>query len=315
MSALTLNDRILGGLWGAVVGDALGVPVEFRSRAQVQRDPVTDLREFGTYQQPKGTWSDDSSLMLCSVDSLNRHSFDTADMGHRFVQWSQARLWTPWGKVFDIGNATRQALTRMEQAIPPEEAGGTTESSNGNGSLMRILPVALRFFSEPPEQLLAFAHRASCLTHRHPRSQMACSIYCLMASSLLRGESPRAAHASAAATARQLYRQPPYAPEWAHFEQALTPQLATLPEADIPSSGYVVATLTAALWCLLTTRDYSGAVLRAVNLGEDTDTTGIVTGGLAGVHYGLDAVPERWRRSMARAEDLGGLFTHFIALR
>ena len=107
MSELIFKDRVLGGLWDAVVGDALGVPVEFRRRAEVQQNPVTGLRGHGTYDQPEGTWSDDSSLMLCTVDSLQRHEFDTADMGQRFVAWSQGRLRTPWGSVFDIGGATR----------------------------------------------------------------------------------------------------------------------------------------------------------------------------------------------------------------
>lgn len=100
-----------------MVGDALGVPVEFRSRAEVQRNPVTDLRGHGTYNQPKGTWSDDSSLMLCTVDSLVQHESDTADMGQRFVQWSQGKLWTLWGRVFDIGGATSRALGRIQQGV------------------------------------------------------------------------------------------------------------------------------------------------------------------------------------------------------
>ncbi|MHB8523257.1 MAG: ADP-ribosylglycohydrolase family protein [Limisphaerales bacterium] len=205
MSKLTFKDRVLGGLWGAVVGDALGVPVEFRSRADVQRNPVTDLRGHGTYNQPKGTWSDDSSLMLCTVDSLLRHEFDPADLGQRFVQWSQGKLWTPWGNVFDIGSVTSQALERIQQQVPAEQAGGTDESSNGNGSLMRILPIALRFGREPAERLLEFAQRASAVTHRHPRAQMACGFYCLVAAGLLRGQTVTAAHQSAVQTVSPLF--------------------------------------------------------------------------------------------------------------
>lgn len=307
------SNRILGGLWGAVVGDALGVPVEFSSRAERRRDPVTDLRSHGTYNQPQGTWSDDSSLMLCTVDSLLRHEFDTADMAQRFVEWSHAKLWTPWGRVFDIGISTRRALNRIEQGVPAEQAGGASEGSNGNGSLMRILPIALRFADEKPERLVDLAHRASAITHRHPRSLMSCGIYCLVVAELLRGEVPAAAHAAAAKTARSIYGKAPYAVELPHFEQALSADLAALPERGIPSSGYVVDTLTAALWCLLTSADYKSTVLKAVNLGEDTDTTGIVAGGLAGVHYGLDAVPEGWRKAMARAAELEALFARFAS--
>jgi ADP-ribosylglycohydrolase len=313
MTELTFKDRVLGGLWGAVVGDALGVPVEFSNRADVERNPVTDLREFGTYNQPKGTWSDDSSMMLCTVDSLLRHKFDTADMGQRFVRWGNGELWTPWGKVFDIGGATRIALGRIRQGVPAEQAGGVDENSNGNGSLMRILPVALRFANEPPERLLEFVHRASVITHRHLRSQMACGIYCLLATSLLKGDAPATAHAAAVRIASAFYRQPSFATELPHFETVLSLKLASLAERDISSTGYVVDTLTAAIWCLLTSKNYRETVLKAVNLGGDTDTTGIVAGGLAGIHDGLAAVPENWRTAMARVGDLTTLFEQFAA--
>ncbi len=308
---MTTKERILGGLWGAVVGDALGVPVEFQSRAQVQRNPVADLRGHGTYNQPKGTWSDDSSLMLCTLDSLLEHPFDTDDMGRRFVQWSHGKLWTPWGSVFDIGIATRQAINRIEQGVPAEQAGGSSEQSNGNGSLMRILPIALRFANEPPKRLLDCAHRASAITHQHPRSQMACGFYCLVVAGLLHDQSPAAAHAAAAEIFRVAYTKKPFASELPHFEAVLSQNLAAVPEREIPSSGYVVATLTASLWCLLTSKSYKETALKAVNLGEDTDTTAIVAGGLAGVCYGQSAVPEEWRKAMARVGDLKSLFNKF----
>ena len=310
---LTYNDRVLGGLWGAVIGDALGVPVEFRSRALIHNDPVTNLRAFGTYNQPKGTWSDDSSLMLCMVDSLIRNQFDTADMGNRFVQWMEGELWTPWGKVFDIGGATRTALCQVRQGIPAEQAGGVDEASNGNGSLMRILPVALRFANEPPERLLELAHRASSITHRHPRSQLACGFYCLLVARLLNGEAPAAAHAATIRIAGTFYRQHKFATELRHFEKLFSLKLTALAESEIFSSGYVVDTLTASVWCLLTSKNYRETVLKAVNLGGDTDTTAIVAGGLAGVHHGLTDVPEEWREEMARAGDLARLFEQFAA--
>jgi len=311
MTKLRFRDRILGGLWGAVVGDALGVPVEFRSRAELQNEPVIDLREHGTYNQPKGTWSDDSSLMLCTVDSLLRHEFDTTDMGQRFVQWLQGELWTPWGSVFDMGGATLRALTRVQRGVPAEQAGGTDENSNGNGSLMRMLPIALRFGHEPADRLLHFAYRASAITHQHPRSQIACGFYCLVAAGLLRGQSARTAHRSAIQTVGPLFESQPLAGEKRHFAGALAPNLATRPERDIASGGHVVDTLTASLWCLLTSKDYTETVLKAVNLGGDTDTTGITAGGLAGVHYGLTSMPEQWRAAMARSQDLESLFEKF----
>ncbi len=307
------KSRVRGGLWGAVVGDALGVPVEFRSRSRLQADPVTGLREHGTHNQRKGTWSDDTSLMLCTVDSLLRQEFDTTDMAQRFVSWSNAELWTPWGIVFDIGNATSSALDRVQEGVSAEQAGGVDENSNGNGSLMRILPIALRFANEPPERLLELSHRASTITHRHPRSQLACGFYCLLAARLLKGDAPDAAHATAIQIASGFYRQPPFAAEVPHFAKVFSPKLAALPEPEIESSGYVVDTLTAAVWCLLTSKGYEQTVLKAVNLGGDTDTTGIVAGGLAGIHGGLGTVPEGWRTALARAGDLQAMFDPFAA--
>jgi ADP-ribosylglycohydrolase len=314
MNELTVKERILGGLWGGVVSDALGVPVEFLSRSEVQQNPVTDLRGYSTYNQPKGTWSDDSWLMLCTVDSLVRHRFDTKDMGQRFVEWSKGKLWTPWGGVFDIGGATSRALARIQQGIPAEEAGGVGETSNGNGSLMRILPVALRFRQEPAERLLHYASRASAITHRHPRSQLACGFYCLVAAGLLRGQSATIAHQSAAQEIEPLFKTKPLSDERHYFAAALVPELAKLPQNAIASGGHVVDTLTASLWCLLTSKDYSETVLKAVNLGGDTDTTGIASGGLAGIYYGLSSVPKQWCSVMARANDLETLFERFAAV-
>jgi ADP-ribosylglycohydrolase len=190
---VTQHDRIAGGIWGALVGDALGVPVEFTSRAARMADPVVSMRAYGTHHQPAGTWSDDGSLLLCSVEALC-DGYSSASLAGRFLAWEEHGYWTPHGTVFDIGIATRQALARMRQGVPPEEAGGTGEYDNGNGSLMRILPIALAYAGAPTETLLDIAHRASALTHRHPRSQMACGIYCLMARALLAGQPVNAAY-------------------------------------------------------------------------------------------------------------------------
>ncbi|MCP5525070.1 MAG: ADP-ribosylglycohydrolase family protein [Verrucomicrobiales bacterium] len=314
MTELTIRDRILGGLWGAVVGDALGVPVEFRSRSELRRDPVTDMRAHGTHSQPKGTWSDDTSLLLCTVDSLLRHEFDTGDMGSRFVQWGKGNLWTPWGSVFDIGGATRRAFARIEHGAPAEQAGGKDEHSNGNGSLMRILPIALRFHREPADRLLEYASRASAITHGHPRSRIACGFYCLVVAGLLDGQTPEMAIRQAAAIIAPRLAVAPFSAENRHFSMLLEGDLKTRPEDEIRSGGHVTDTLTAGLWCLLRSQTYSDAALNAVNLGEDTDTTGIVAGGLAGIVYGITSIPENWRHALARRPELENLFNQFANL-
>lgn len=311
--ATTLQQKVLGGLWGAVVGDALGVPVEFRSRERLKADPVVDMREYGTHNQPKGTWSDDSSLMLCTVESLMNRGFDTSDMGQQFVDWYEERRWTPWGKVFDIGNATSDAINKLSGGVAPEQAGGNSENSNGNGSLMRILPIALYFGKAPTTELLEYAHRASTLTHRHIRSQMGCGFYCVMAAALLEGFSPAEAYQAAIEKVKPIYQQAPYTSELKNFERVLSGPLGSYSEDKIKSGGYVLHTLEASIWCLLTSSSYEEAVLKAVNLGEDTDTTAIVTGGLAGIYFGLDAIPATWINQLARHDDLVRLFEQFTA--
>jgi ADP-ribosyl-[dinitrogen reductase] hydrolase len=306
------QERVLGGLWGSLVGDALGVPVEFKDRLEVRVDPVQDMRGFGSHKQPAGTWSDDSSLLLCSVDSLNRSEFDTEDMGRRFLAWYREELWTPHGRVFDVGRATSEALNRIAIGIRAEMAGGDSESSNGNGSLMRIIPVSLRFANSPTKQLLDWIHRASAITHRHPRSQLACGLYTLIIRQLLDGKNPSDALKNALSDFHAFYKPEPWwASEFEFFQLLLEGNLAQRTESEINSGGYVIHTLTASIWCLLTTTSFDECVLKSVNLGGDTDTTGCVAGGLAGVHYGVNAIPTKWIESLARHKEIKVLFDQF----
>ena len=309
MNTMSHSSRILGGLYGSLVGDALGVPVEFQPRSERQRDPVIDLRAYGTHGQPKGTWSDDGALLLCSLESLVEMGFDPQDMGERFVRWSERGLWAAHGTVFDIGIATSAALRRIRQGTPAEKAGGAGQYDNGNGSLMRILPVVLAGLAEPTERLAEQLQRASAITHRHPRSQMACVLFGLVVRRLTQDQSPLDALQSARASFEVLFGNHP---ELSTFRDLLSADLASWPETEIRSSGYVMDTLTASLWCLLTTASFAECVLKAVNLGDDTDTTGCVAGGLAGVYYGVEAIPPAWLASLPRQEDLRSLFVGFL---
>lgn len=309
--AITLRDRILGGLWGALVGDALGVPVEFKNRDTLQLDPVMTMRGYGTHRQPPGTWSDDSSLILCTVDSLLQAEFDTTDLGKRFVDWMYRGLWTSWGEPFDVGVGTSDALMRIANGTPAEEAGGRGEYDNGNGSLMRILPVALRFAHETPEQLARKIERASAVTHRHARSQMACVLSALIVRELLNEKQPSSALATARSIFSDLYSR---SDQLVHFSGLLEHDIASKDQAEVPSSGYVLHTLTASLWCLLTTQGYTECVLCAVNLGEDTDTTACVAGALAGIRDGLESVPLLWRNALPRQQELKSLLESFTDL-
>lgn len=306
------QDRMLGGLWGTIVGDALGVPVEFTSRKERQRNPVTDLRGYGTHHQPPGTWSDDSSLLLCTLEALCEQKYQPEQLAALFLAWQDRGHWTAHGTVFDIGIATSTALSRLRNGIAPEDAGGASERENGNGSLMRILPVALRYADAPVEEMLFMAHRVSAITHRHPRSQMACGLYCCMAKGLLGGLAPPDAYRYMTEQGHRYYNVAPFNREMPHFVRILSGTIGNAVERDIASSGYVLHTLEASLWCLLTTASYTDAVLTAVNLGDDTDTTGCVTGGLAGLRFGLSAIPQPWIEMIARKDDLHELLQAFI---
>jgi ADP-ribosylglycohydrolase len=306
---MNLSSRILGGLYGSLIGDALGVPVEFSSRASCKANPVLGMRGHGMHIQPAGTWSDDGSLMLCSVESLVETGFDTEDMGRRMLRWFDLGHWAAHGLVFDIGNATRKALDRISLGSPAEEAGERAEHDNGNGSLMRILPVPLASLECDLDVFCDRISRASAITHAHDRSRLACVLHGLLVRALMRGERPAAAHASAAAEFRSRYSTHA---EYSHFSPMLDLGLASASENTIESSGYVLHTLEAALWCLLTTGGFSECVLKAVNLGDDTDTTGCVAGGLAGIHYGFDAIPAEWLQALPHQKDLHDLFNRFL---
>ncbi len=294
------------------VGDALGVPVEFTSREELARNPVRGLRANGTHSQPLGTWSDDTSLTLCTAETLIHHGDNTKALAKSFVRWLDDGHWTPHGEVFDVGGTTRAAIRRLSRGTDPLLAGGAGEQENGNGSLMRILPVALWCSERGASAMLKVAHNVSALTHRHPRNLVACGIYCLVARQLMAGERPGDAINNAWAAAKRHQRNPPYRSALSHFQGVASQALSKKLPRDIKGSGYVVESLEASLWCLLTSGSFEESVLKAVNLGDDADTTGAITGGLAGLAYGVQGIPQAWREGLARHRDLAVLFEAFI---
>ncbi|MGI2901795.1 ADP-ribosylglycohydrolase family protein [Tolypothrix sp. VBCCA 56010] len=311
--------KTLSGLMGLCIGDALGVPVEFTSRAERIKSPVTSMQGYGTWDVPPGTWSDDSSLTFCLAECLcNDFSLDR--IANSFSRWYHEAYWTARGEVFDVGNTTFLAIANYKQGIPPLEAGGKTENSNGNGSLMRILPMAYCHKSLTFAELISRVHQVSCITHAHMRSQIACGIYISIAVCLLQGVDPQTAYLQGLENIRQIYyikggvTPPlPYALEMPHFSRVFSGEIDNLPLEEIRSSGYVIDTLEASLWCLLNTSNYAEAVLTAVNLGGDTDTTAAVTGGLAGIYYGVENIPSEWISQIARKEDIINLAERLAA--
>ena len=280
------------GIMGLIVGDALGVPYEFKQRDTFN---CTEMTGYGTYHQPPGTWSDDSSMTLATLISLddNEGKIVPEDIMKKFVKWYFFKAFTPHGEVFDIGNTTRNALISYKLNVPVEKCGGKEITDNGNGSLMRILPLAfVKHYTEDIEAV-------SALTHAHEISKTACVIYVDIAGSLICGKTKE------------------YAVE---FSQRITnleefkrlADIKKLDRTEIKSTGYVVDTLEAALWCLLNTDNYKDCVLTAVNLGGDTDTIAAVAGGLAGILYGVGGekgIPEEWINKIAKKDLLEVILT------
>ena len=296
----------------------VGVPVEFQGRPARRRDPVTTMRAFGTHHQPAGTWSDDASLTFCLAETLARPGSltsppDLADFARRAINWLDNGYWTAYGRVFDVGGATRTAIDRLRRGVAPNQAGPRSEDDNGNGALMRILPLVFHqtWRAEKLDLNAAWAltEAVASVTHGHPRSTLGCFLYLLVARALLRGQGPGAAYDAMRNLAGPWLATAtiPAVVEDKHYQRVLDGSLPTLPESEISSSGYVVHTLEAALWCLLRHATYPATVLAAVNLGDDTDTTGAVAGGLAGLAYGEAAIPAEWLVALARRADIEAL--------
>ena len=306
---MSRDDKIDGMLLGLAVGDALGVPVEFMSREQVQRKPVDGMRGYGTHDQPPGTWSDDASLTFCLADALigDEEGLLTR-LSANMIGWLRNGLWTPHGSVFDIGITTSKAIRQLELGLVPEQAGGQSEYDNGNGSLMRILPLLLLLLDKPIDARFAWVRRVSGVTHGHIRSVMACFYYLELARQVWQGADKEQAYFATNELAGLFWTASAVDDnERQLFDRLLNGKLADLPEEAIQSGGYVLDTLEASVWCWLTTNTYADAVTKAVNLGSDTDTTGAVTGGLAGLYYGANAIPADWINAIARLNDIRAL--------
>ena len=300
---------IKSAVFGHAIGDALGVPVEFVPRERLLRSPVTDMLAYGSHNVPAGTWSDDTSMTLCTLESLTQTGkVDLYDMMERFAMWGNSGYMTPSGKMFGIGRSTLHAIAKYSRNHSVDDCGGRSERDNGNGSLMRILPVILyQHFSAGRTSYgnaeMEEIRSVSALTHAHPRSVMACGIYAFAVSEALEKNSI-ASVATGIEKAKGFYAKHP---EYPAFSRLFSGDLRTVDVTEIKSSGYVVDTLEAAIWCVLTTDSYRDCVLKAVNLGDDTDTIAAIAGGLAGLLYGVDAIPKAWVSQLALREKLDAM--------
>lgn len=298
------------GILGVVTGDALGCPVQFMQREDLKLSPVETMEGHGTFDMPEGTWTDDSSLTLALLASLKeKKKIDLPDIMARFADWLMNGAYTPFGESFDIGNGTMNAVMSYVHGGAPETAGGTGERNNGNGSLMRILPACIFCVEQqaagmPDEEAVQTIHAVSALTHGHLRAKIGCGLYYFLVRAVMNGTGDLGERLQKGiGDGFAYYRRPETLAELSHYGRLRDLKaFSLLPEEEIRSSGYVVHTLEAAVWCLLQERDYAGTLLRAVNLADDADTVGAVCGGLAGLFYGADGIPEEWLSVLQRKD-------------
>lgn len=308
MSCPARNDRIVGGLFGLLIGDALGVPYEFHPPEAI---PPSELIDFtppsgfrrAHYGVPPGTWSDDGAQALILLDSLLANDgLDLRHFANGLRRWMLNGYFAVNSSVFDIGAQTSSAINRLSSGIPPEQSGPADERFNGNGSLMRVLPLAL-WHRGTDEDLIRLAMRQSLPTHGHLRSQVACAMYCLWARHVL--DEVQAPWDIAAEKLRPLLIEPAYRAE---LELVLDPTHGRRPGG----TGYVVDTLWSARQAFETTADYATCVRRAIAFGHDTDTTAVVAGGIAGIKYGVDGIPVQWRDALRGQSLVLPLLTHLL---
>ncbi len=267
----TLRDAI----YGLAIGDALGLPVQFEERDSFHIETMTG---HGTYDMEPGTWSDDTSMTLATCDSLKLMGrIDLEDIECCLTDWYKEGKYTPDGTAFDVGMTTGAALSRGE--------GLSDEASNGNGSLMRIIPLA--FIPEVKDDEI---REVSAITHGHRIAKNACVTYVHIAQELLKGKGIRDAVRLAVEN---------------EIEESLfgnLPAIGSLPRNEIKSTGYVKDTLEAAIWSLENADNFRDTLITAVNLGDDTDTVGAVAGALAGIMYGYESIPEEWLDALRRKD-------------
>lgn len=291
-------EKIRGGLLGLLIGDALGVPYEFQdaeqlpSIEQIEMVPPAGFRRSHA-NTPPGTWSDDGAQALCLLISLlDCGQLDPDDLGQRFVTWYQSGYMAIDNHVFDVGVHTSQVLQAIAAGMPVLDAGAMGQDARGNGSLMRALPLAL-WHQGDDAQLVEDAHLQSQVTHGDAYCQVCCALYCLWARRLLEGI--KTPWVEATQSLRQIYQH--HSTFLDILDWAIRPDYPAKGEG----SGYVVDALQSARM-VMGQGDYEAVVKAAIALGDDTDTTACIAGGVAGIRDGVGAIPARWLEQLRGQE-------------
>jgi ADP-ribosyl-[dinitrogen reductase] hydrolase len=306
-----VRERAAGGILGLLIGDALGVPYEFSSPEALPSFDAIEMTPPPGFRRahgvPPGTWSDDGAQALCLAATLmTRNGFHAEDFANRLRNWANVGYLAVDGHVFDIGIQTQCALRNLAAGSPPLQAGPSGEADNGNGALMRVLPLAL-WHGARSAALVEDAQAQSQVTHGHARSIICCAMLCFIACGLMQGESFALAWERSAQDLHEHCRSDPEARR--ELEFVLDP----LHAGRVRGSGYVLDSLWSARSCLIDDPEYALAVKRAIKLGNDTDTTACIVGGLAGIVHGVDGIPERWRAALRGDDILAPLLSEFVA--
>lgn len=306
---LYIKERVLPTIYGSILGDLVGVPVEFKKRGSFF---VEDIMGYGTYNQPAGTWSDDTSLTLCLIENIVEEGTMKSLM-EKFVNYQDKGYMTPYGQMFDIGGATAQAIGRFKVGCLPQNCGGQSEYDNGNGAIMRIAPLAFLFDNE-----FDFVKKAGIIkqyteiTHAHPRAIVGSIIYIELLLRLYHNNTLEKSIKEILELFEENFSDNYiYMEEFKYYKRIFDSNFFYVPEEQILSDGYVVHTLEAAIWCVGNTKNFKEAILKAVNLGGDTDTVGAITGAIAGMYYKMDKIPQDWLKKIAKKQDIDELINKF----
>lgn len=304
----------LDGIMGVVVGDALGLPVQFLDREELDANLVKDMIGYGTFNLPAGSWSDDSSLTLATLQSiLENGKIDAKEIMENFADWLVDGRFTPFGESFDQGHTCVRSITKYIMNKDIDHCGITGEWANGNGALMRIMPVCLYAYEKVKQEIwsdtegVAWIHRISSLTHNHLRSQIACGIYYFLVQAILdeAGSVRKRMQIGVDRAIRFYGSDAANRVQLAYYTRIFNlDEFAAVPREDIRSSGYVVDSLEAAIWSIINESTFKDTALRAVNLGKDTDTVGAIACGLAGLYYGYQEMPVQWLEKIQCIEDI-----------
>lgn len=306
--------QIKNVLLGVAIGDAVGVPFEFKSRATMQAFPAKDMIGFGSHRQPEGTWSDDSSMMFCLAESLVS-GYRLEDLAQRFVNWKEHAYWTAHDEVFDIGITTSAAIARLKKLLLTNNIDGiytqkntSDEMENGNGSLMRILPLLFYIKGKLIREQFSIVYENSALTHRHIRSAMCCMIYLKLAEKILEGKDKNLAYNETRIEIQQLWEMLDFPEsEKLHFQKVIQEDIRLTDIEDIKTGGYVMQSLESCFWFFMNKDNYKDTVLSIINLGHDTDTSAAIVGGIAALYYGEESIPEKWKDRLVKRKEIEDL--------